>query len=214
MQAFFFEIIQLAPEHMEEATGLLRDALGEEYITQNYLSLIVESDYDALPGATDKLGLVAVDISRSHVFGVVLCEIVSRERVEQSLHGFADSLPPADLFRLRNSKPGFLGSVVVDARYRRCGVATSLIREALRRLRASGVENLYGFAWKRPDGSCPSRGLLESLGLEAAAEIPNFWKSESEVKGYDCPVCGNPCVCSAIVMCTRPSVEQSAGVVA
>lgn len=139
MRPFFFEIIQLAPKRIEEAAGLLRDALGEEYITQNYLSLIVESDYDALPGATDKLGLVAVDISRSHVLGVFLCEIVSSERFEQSLHGFADSLPSADSVRLRNSRPGLLRSIVVDVRYRRCGVAANLIREALRRLRASGV---------------------------------------------------------------------------
>ncbi len=37
MQAVSFEILQLVPEHLDEAVALLRDAFGEEYITQNYL---------------------------------------------------------------------------------------------------------------------------------------------------------------------------------
>ena len=69
-------------------------------------------------------------------------------------------------------------------------------------LREDGVLEFYGLAWKRPDGSCPAQTVLESLGLEVVVELPGFWTADSEAEGYDCLVCGNPCVCFAAVMCT------------
>lgn len=189
---------------------ILRCELGEGYITWEHLLSFAGSGGNDTRAVDGKLGLVAVDTDRRRVLGVVLCEIVSLELLEQSLRGFAESLPRADMFRLRNSRTGFLESIAVDVQYRRRGIATSLIRVAMDSLRNSGIGDFYGLAWKRPDGSCPTKSMLASLGLEALAELPGFWEAESEAKGYTCPICGNPCECAAVVMCTTVPAQGRA----
>ena len=85
---------------MDGTVAILAGALGDRYITRDYLNPYVQVKRNEIPSSEIKLGLVAKEANQARVLGAVLCEIVSPDRLEQSLHEFSDQVPHPVMYRL------------------------------------------------------------------------------------------------------------------
>ncbi len=90
---------------------------------------------------------------------------------------------------------GLLKCVVVDPLYRGRGIAKKLTGLRLDYLTSEEKSCfvIFSYAWVRPDGYCPSCGILESLGFKHLDDIEGYYADGK----YKCPVCKGKCKCVA-----------------
>lgn len=93
-----------------------------------------------------------------------------------------------------------LAAVSPDARGR--GLYTALLADRLAWGAAQGAAHALAFGWTPPDG-CHIAPAMIHAGFVGHAPIPRFFHDASLGNGSNCPVCGNPCLCAAVVF-TRP----------
>ena len=103
---------------------------------------------------------------------------------------------------------GSLDNVGVLPSWRGRGVARALVDARLRWLQSQGVGFVYSWGWKSPEG-CHIEKTLRSAGLQALAEVPDFYLQDGLAKAYSCPYCGPICHCSAILFTTPLALEQT-----
>lgn len=98
-----------------------------------------------------------------------------------------------DLFR---NTVGSYEAVAVESGFRRHGVGRRLTEAALEWMRRHGCATAVTLAWLsgREDSS---PGLFRALGFQEGETVERFYYEESLRDGWVCPVCGNPCRCSA-----------------
>jgi ribosomal protein S18 acetylase RimI-like enzyme len=89
-------------------------------------------------------------------------------------------------------------SMAVQLKYQKQGIGTSMVKKVLGEFQeAKRVEVI---AWEQSDsGSIPLQSLLIESGFSITSKKPNFWYEDSIRRGFDCPSCGNPCNCSAVI---------------
>jgi GNAT superfamily N-acetyltransferase len=114
-------------------------------------------------------------------------------------------LPPGR--QLKSDPPGLhLVDCAVLPEYRRQGIGTALVRDALANciyVTGDGTSHCYSRArtYSRVplDGMLngTSYGLLTSLGFVELANIPLCYGANKE---WECPDCGEPCTCSGRMM--------------
>lgn len=93
---------------------------------------------------------------------------------------------------------GLVETVVVSPDTRRQGLGERLVRAALTdALPPPSFCPLLLPAWRHPDGRVPAERLALRLGFRPLAIVPDYWFADSQARGYQCPVCGNPCHCAA-----------------
>lgn len=94
--------------------------------------------------------------------------------------------------------PDLVKTVVVAPEWRRRGIGTALLAEATHRLATAGADEVRCLAWVRRGGFVPAARLLVRAGFHPIRIIPEAWREDSLRRGYACPDCGHPCVCSAV----------------
>jgi GNAT superfamily N-acetyltransferase len=185
-----------------QALELLRAELGERYMQPDYFG-----DYLAGGKAANKVAFVALDPSGHTVLGVVLADLLAPESVPSAFLGhFEEVANLPEVYRLRNQTSGLIRSVAVDRHARNNGIATDLIQEAMRQLEQQGARVYFAFGWVfgsgEHAGECPIDGVFRSLDFSSVADLPNFWRDDSVEHNYECPVCGQPCICTARLFIT------------
>ncbi|MHB1666016.1 GNAT family N-acetyltransferase [Thiomonas sp.] len=89
-----------------------------------------------------------------------------------------------------------LGEIAVLPGYRRRGIGTALLREALARHRHWAT-----LLWDRSDGAPnPFLRLAEANGFSGQKRIPRYWEADSLQRKYVCPACQGTCHCDALLM--------------
>ena len=90
---------------------------------------------------------------------------------------------------------GCLKCVAVDPLYRGQGIARKLTELRLDYLTRDEAHCflIASHAWVRPDGYCPSCGILESLGFKPHRELEGYYANAK----YKCPSCKGKCKCVA-----------------
>ena len=85
-------------------------------------------------------------------------------------------------------------STCVACSHRRKGLGTSLASHAIQVF----PNHLHiSISWKRST-AVPMLDISKKLGFRDSVVLKNYWYSDSTVKGYTCPECGQPpCKCSA-----------------
>jgi GNAT superfamily N-acetyltransferase len=190
-----FDVTRLHPYAHESADALeiLRTELGERYITSKQFTEFLR------PGARDsRTGVwVAAEKPTERTIGVLLAEEVDDQGMDETLHGRRSELQSSpQLFRLKNRSRALIKSVAVAPNYQGKGVATALVKQVMRDLEAMGIHGFYALGWIRKDRAA-IQGVLEPLGFRPVGDLDRFWHDESEQQGYECPDCGNPCICAA-----------------
>lgn len=96
---------------------------------------------------------------------------------------------------IRTSKGMKISSVVVSEGQRGKGIATALIEDVLLE---HPQEKVYIYAWRK-GGVLLLQPVLNRLGFQMKEEKPKYWYRDSVERAYNCPECGNPCYCSAVI---------------
>ncbi|MBR8535817.1 GNAT family N-acetyltransferase [Carboxylicivirga sediminis] len=91
-----------------------------------------------------------------------------------------------------------LKSMVIEESYQRRGYGTELMKSALNKAKANQLDAIILVGWKSVKGTNIEH-LMDDFGFEVICEIQDFWHAESIINQYQCPVCGNPCNCTAII---------------
>lgn len=165
------------------ALAILSHGLGEQYITEDDLSRFIHN-----PTA---MAMAAIDPSTKGIVGVVLAEIVHLDNFDNTSR-IRNALRQPKLTTV-----GVLKSISVLPAWQHKGVATRLAKKATEWLDAHKVPLSISLAWVKQDGSCPASNVLKTAGFEPVTSLNNFWTDDSTLRGYNCPVCGTPCRCSA-----------------
>lgn len=95
------------------------------------------------------------------------------------------------------SKLSYIGSIATDPKYEGLGVASALFEYMLNELNKKDYIILMT-GWKSKNG-ININGIAKKFGFDEILEIKDFWKEDSIENNYDCPVCSNPCLCSAVI---------------
>lgn len=94
-------------------------------------------------------------------------------------------------------KIGYIGSVATSPNYENMGVASELFKFALKELlKTNNMVLMTG--WKSKLGT-NIESIAIKYGFEEIIELKEYWKEDSIKYNYTCPVCSNPCECSAVM---------------
>nr|WP_321406621.1 hypothetical protein [uncultured Carboxylicivirga sp.] len=95
-------------------------------------------------------------------------------------------------------RQGILKTLAIHIQYRQKGLGINLFEDACIQLKQFKVQTIKTIIWNHNDDQAIIK-ILDQLDFKLEYEIADYWKEESILKGYICPVCGNPCNCSASI---------------
>lgn len=179
---------------LTQAFDMVNSELGERY-----LSLDEFWDLSAFADKEDSALILAARHRRSRrLCGVLIVELIHPDYLPTILRGHQEVIArtPA-LSRIRTKRQAVLRALAVDPKYRRRGIATELVRTAMAELDRLGARDYLAPCWFIDEQPSAAQSMLECLGYRPVADVPLFWFEDSKQEGFDCPVCGNPCNCSA-----------------
>ncbi len=122
--------------------------------------------------------------------------------------GFAMTCPHEELQRevteiLGNSRYATVDALMVDDKYRGCGIAKQLAERCKYELIRRKTDHFVVEIWVYPDGTSPARGIYESMGnIVYSRYVEGFYRDIARM-GIGCPICGKKCVCSAVLEVIR-----------
>lgn len=180
------EIVNFLKKYSSQILHMADCELGKNYLDLSDLALFADKN---------SLSMCKIAKSGNKVIGFATSFVISVKDLQQQIHLTAKNLPK---FVKASEQICMIKTVVVDGNYQGKGVGYALIESLLTEWHSAGINDFACIAWKSKDG-INIKGLLESFGFTAYTEIKDYWKEDSTNEGFDCPVCGNPCHCSAVI---------------
>lgn len=171
----------------DHALAILGWSLGDRYIDREGLKGFVGSSSECI-AVTAAVGREIVGV---HLSEVMQPDDVTRLEDQVRAAGTPNNL---DCHRV-----GLLKSLAVKTNARGRGVGTWLTLNSIDYFKSHGCTLVAALSWESGSEQS-SRRMLEACGFEQMALMPDYWKQESIDKGYECPVCGVPCTCSATLL--------------
>lgn len=187
------ETITIRPAQLEDAypiKALLEEGLGKGYMEIEDLNDFID------PQMKESLCLVAT--SQEKIIGALTLTKVGRESLRSQLPKEMNFMADNPSMLEEHSEVGFIQNVVVSPAFQRQGIATRLIRESLEQASKLDLLRVISFGWESIHG-CHIDGVFADLGFKRGSQISGFWYEESIREEYECPSCGNPCYCNAIL---------------
>jgi len=174
-------------ENVPAALNIASTELGSDYLTEeDFLEVLDTND-----------GFCMISTNNGIVSGFSICKIFGPSKIDKML-----ALPDCDERDiLTNFKTiGLLDSVAVAHEMKGKGIGGKLLDACCKELIEKGAEVLCAMAWKDVDGNVNIDSLLRKLGMFPSIEITGYWnRFVASPGGHDCPVCGRPCKCSAVL---------------
>jgi ribosomal protein S18 acetylase RimI-like enzyme len=129
--------------------------------------------------------------------GFAICQVFGPDKVDYMLR-LPDSQERNDL--LSKEKIGLFDSTAIRKDLRGLGLGTELSMACSAEFESRDVDLICAMAWKSIDGTINVEGILRKMGMTPKLEIPGYWNGMVDSPGgHDCPVCGRPCKCSAVL---------------
>lgn len=169
------------------ALDVSKSELGTDYLTEK----------DFLDTIDSETSFCKVVTYNRQLGGFAICQIFGPDQVDGMLH-LPDSPEKEEL--LSKKRIGLLDSIAIDHHLQNMGLGTELSIACYEEFKARKVDAICAMAWKRTDGTMMVKGILERMMLSPSIEIPGYWNQMVDSpEGHDCPVCGRPCKCSAVL---------------
>jgi len=186
----------MTEQDLTQALSVLGDALGRRYISKDELRTYAG-------GEEGRHALVAQQES-GPIVGAATGLLLDHDQ-------FVDLLPEDMRLAAEDVLPnldyqclGILKSIAVTTGAEGRGIGTSLAQGIVQRLWDEGATYIVAIGWTDAAG-CHIKGVLEGLGFKQVGLLENFWTNDSKSKDYDCPSCGQPCTCAAMLFGARRS---------
>lgn len=177
----------LATNEIPNALDIAKSELGSDYLTEK----------DFLETINSQSAFCKVVTYNRQFAGFAICQVFGPEKVDEMLH-LPDS-PERDRL-LSNKTIGLFDSVAVHEDMQNHGVGIELSTACMNEFVVRDVDVICAMAWKSVDGTINVEGLLRRMGMTASLEIPGYWNQMVDSPGgHECPVCGRPCKCSAVL---------------
>ena len=172
---------------ISSALSIAFTELGSDYLTeQDFLDALNTNDSFCKISITDDI-----------VSGFSICKIFGPDKIDEML-----ALPDCGERDALNTHRtiGLLDSVAVAQEMKGKGIGSELIDACCEELVARGADVLCAMAWKDVNGNANIGNLLKKTGMSPSIEIMGYWnRFVASLEGHDCPVCGRPCKCSAVL---------------
>lgn len=171
------------PDDVKAIVKLSDINFGKAYLSTENINLFVEHTETAVYVAENKKALIGFGIF--HL--IMQWEIINY--LGNSLgNKFVNFNPQDRIFLIK--------SLAIKPEYRRKGIGKNLVRKAMKE-KFSG-DQLLSIVWESKENTAMEK-LCKSLGMKFWYKAENFWLMDSSEKNYNCPVCGNPCMCNALI---------------
>ena len=177
-------ILPIQEAHVNSVHQLCNTVFSVDFISLNYLKEYINSPH--------KKGLVLLE--DNIVIGFISIHFLSPENLGNSV------LKEEKWFVNETSDAvdiGFIRQVLIHPEYQKRGFALKLMNHVTD-LFNKDVDLFLCVAWVM-DGFTPLKKTLINSHFELRKCIKDYWHEDSLVKKYICPVCGNPCKCTAEV---------------
>jgi ribosomal protein S18 acetylase RimI-like enzyme len=179
------EIVNAKKKHWSRILQISDCELGKDYISDANLSKIVD----------DESYLSRVAVINGKVVGFAIAKTVGFADLETLLKVERTKIPR---FLSVNDKIGYISVVAVGRSGQGVGIGFKLVKDLVDTLEEDGITSFCCTAWKNSD-RINVGNILKSLDFEEGITIENYWTEDSIQNKYDCPECGNPCKCSAVM---------------
>jgi len=177
----------LAVNEIPDALEVSRETLGTDYLTKEVFIKTISSSSAFCKAVT----------YNKKFAGFAICQIFGPDEVDEMLH-LPDS-SDKDVF-LSKERIGLFDSVAIRKDLRGLGIGTELAVACLEELESRKVDIICAMAWKSVDGTINIESILRRMGMAPHIEVPGYWNQMVDSPGgHDCPVCGRPCKCSAVL---------------
>jgi GNAT superfamily N-acetyltransferase len=171
-QAVFIQSFEIS--QLPEILAMADDGLGKNYLRE-----------DDFMGPESQ---VLVACLNNDPVGFLLC------RITPSPADYIANLPE---YLCLETATVILKSLVVKRTFRNKGIGKALIGYAVETFQ--NTHHLFlTEVWKGP-GKPNTEDVIRSFNFLPVQQRPKHWYYDSLNRGYECPVCGNPCECSAVL---------------
>jgi ribosomal protein S18 acetylase RimI-like enzyme len=169
--------------------------VSDQELGKNYLS--DELFKDAIGNPDKYVCKVAKSKTENKIAGFCLSIIVNPAEIVEQFSSYGVKLPRS---LLHAEKVGLINTIAIRNNHQGHGVGFESVKNTINSLKEKDIHCFCSIGWKNSKtGKINISNILKTLNFQEIAEIPEFWKKDSEEKGYDCPVCGTPCTCSAVI---------------
>lgn len=168
-------------------------ALSAGTLGEGYIETLLESR-----SGREKDGLFSVAIVKKKPIGYCFAYNVASEDWGKITKGKDVRLPIDVRHAMGEGHLAIIQTIAVDPEMQGCGIGNALFEYTLDKLSKRGIKRYVSLAWKSSEGT-NIEGLLVRHGFQLFAEFEQFWKEDSIEAGYECPACGHPCNCSAVL---------------
>ncbi len=159
--------------HLDALLFISNNLFGEDYYTPE--------DFRKL----NKESILRVATLNGEVVGYFVFKILKENTV-----GYLDVQSTSKFLEVK--------TIAVHPAHQGKGLGTFIFNNTTNIAKEFNVENCYCVAWQR-NGKVAMHNIHINAGFQVVKNISNYWRLDSIQKGYDCPECGNPCVCNAVI---------------
>ncbi len=130
----------------------------------------------------------------TEIKGFIYYSVLSKKRMQ-------DIVMQHDILWTESEKDkyGLLKTVAVSQKYQHKGIGNRLLEYAVCHMHQNKIKHISTIVWKQSPNKTALEKILLKKNFTLQYEIQDFWKEDSIQHKYDCPVCGNPCSCSALI---------------
>lgn len=132
------------------------------------------------------------------VLGFSLGYLAEKRRYKDVLKQQVSCTPPLLSSADGRGSLGVIQTVGVARDCQRQGLGTRLVSETTNALLGLEASAIIVIAWKAR-GVVALDAVLARNRYAPLLSLPRFWHQESLRMGYQCPVCGHPCRCDAVL---------------
>ncbi len=179
------DILPARPEDLTQVLLLLSEQLGDGYMEA--------SDFTF---SENQFLLIAK--YKEEIIGYALSLMLPKNGFDKHLMGNTYKLPADIKIANTQGNHALLKSLAVDKNYQKQRIASRLVQASLNALQESGAAVVASFGWQEK-GVVNIGRTFEQLEFKQRHEFKKFWHQNSIDHEYDCPHCGHPCNCSAVL---------------
>ncbi|MDR0846368.1 MAG: GNAT family N-acetyltransferase [Lactobacillales bacterium] len=176
------KFVPLEEAHIPELLKIADAELGENYLAAEYLAKVIN----------DKSKIVLVAIKGVKVSGFGLASILTGPELRAKLLKGSEQLPEFA------GRIGLIDNVAIKEDKKGLGIGSNIVEKLISELKQKGIKEFASVAWVPANETKSNLGnILEKNGIPFGYNVENYWTDDSLAKGYDCPLCGIHCACSA-----------------